>query len=59
MFETLILLLLSILEHWCCIEIYNLCFRKEEIKEEGRNLWQYENLDTYQSLLLVHCIFCY
>ena len=40
-------------------ERYHFCFRKEEVKEEGRNLWQYENLDINQSLLLVHCIFCY
>ena len=40
-------------------EAYHFCFRKEEVKEEGRNLWQYENLDIYQSVLLVHCIFCY
>jgi len=32
-------------------EAYHFCFRKEEVKEEGRNLWQYENLDIYQSLL--------
>ena len=41
------------------IETYHFYFRKEKVQEEGRNLWQYENLDIYQSLLLVHCIFCY
>jgi hypothetical protein len=30
-----------------------------EVKEEGRNVWQFENLDINQSLLLIHCIFCY
>jgi hypothetical protein len=34
-------------------ERYHFCFRKEEVKEEGRNLWQYENLDINQSLLFI------
>jgi hypothetical protein len=40
-------------------ETYHFCFKKEEVKEEGRSLWEYENLEIYQYVLLVHCIFCY
>jgi hypothetical protein len=28
-------------------ETYHFWIRKEEVKEERRNLWKYENLDIY------------